>query len=336
MPEPSTHAIMDAVPTACFLLDSDGRITHVNPMARSILGTAVLNRYYVTALRQPGILASIETAIERRQPQSGTYSANTHGTEIQYLVSAVPIGDDPDAGILVSLEDVSQLHTAGRMRRDFVANVSHELRTPLTAMIGFVETLTGPARQDPEASGRFLEMMMKEAQRMNRLVGDLLSLSSVEASERLRPSDEISLWQVLQASIASLAQTADAAQVAVDITGSDKDMNVRGDRDQLRQLFNNLVENAVKYGGDGGSVRIVLHDPQKDATLRCLAVRIDVRDSGQGIDPIHLPRLTERFYRIDDHRSRVMGGTGLGLAIVKHIVNRHRGRMEIDSRIGDG
>ncbi|MGB7243806.1 MAG: ATP-binding protein, partial [Sulfitobacter sp.] len=214
--------------------------------------------------------------------------------------------------------------------------VSHELRTPLTALMGFIETLRGPARDDPAARDRFLGIMADEAGRMNRLVGDLLSLSRVEANERSRPDATVDLHKILNAVVHTNTQLADVAGVDLDPDLEQGPVYMVGDADQLTQVFTNLIENAVKYGAAGGRVTLRMKTVARDPALRQPAVRVHVIDYGAGIDPLHLPRLTERFYRADNHRSRALGGTGLGLAIAKHIINRHRGRLLIDSELGQG
>ena len=238
--------------------------------------------------------------------------------------------------MLVSFQDVTHLEQAGQMRRDFVANVSHELRTPLTALIGFIETLRGAASDDAAARDRFLAIMQDEAGRMNRLVGDLLSLSRVEGEERVRPREEVDLSGQLGSVLNSLRPLAEEAGVAFWFDKPEAAVIIPGDADQLRQVFTNLIENAIKYGGSGGAVNVIVTVSERDPALRAPAVRVQVIDRGPGIDPMHLPRLTERFYRADSHRSRQLGGTGLGLAIVKHIVNRHRGRLRVESTLGEG
>jgi two-component system phosphate regulon sensor histidine kinase PhoR len=234
------------------------------------------------------------------------------------------------------------------MRRDFVANVSHELRTPLTAVLGFIETLRGPARNDPAAQDRFLSIMEDEARRMNRLVSDLLSLSRVEAAERMRPSEVVDLGAVLEGTVAAMRPTAELSgnEIVLSVEpsingaaageGTETRSLILGDRDQLMQVFLNLTENALKYGGPNRPVDLSLSREDGSGSLKGKVIRVDVTDRGDGVDPQHVPRLTERFYRVDTHRSRAMGGTGLGLAIVKHIVNRHRGRLRIASEKGKG
>ena len=236
--------------------------------------------------------------------------------------------------MLACFDDITEREQAGQMRRDFVGNVSHELRTPLTALIGFIETLRGPARDDAAARDRFLGIMEGEASRMNRLVGDLLSLNRVESEERVRPKEQVDLTAHLSSTLKTLVPVAKARGVQMTLEAPENPVSVTGDPDQLQQVFTNLVENAVKYGGD--EVRVVLSFTGRDPAVRAPAARVQVIDNGPGIDPVHLPRLTERFYRADSHRSREMGGTGLGLAIVKHIINRHRGRLRVESDLGQG
>jgi two-component system phosphate regulon sensor histidine kinase PhoR len=318
------------------LIAPDERIFAVNAAAEALLGKNIEGRHFITALRQPALIETIEQ-VQRDGTQRATRFLTTegqHDTTYRVTCGAVPMQDQ--SGILLSFEDVTPVEQASQMRRDFVANVSHELRTPLTALLGFIETLQGRARNDPVAQDRFLGIMGAEAERMNRLVSDLLSLSRVEADERVRPRDPVDLGAVMEQTRHSLAQLAEEAGIAVALQLPDTQVIVPGDTDQLRQVLTNLVENAVKYSGAGSSVTLRLGLPKYENRLRQRGVRIDVTDTGPGIDIVHVPRLTERFYRVDSHRSRELGGTGLGLAIVKHIVNRHRGRLQIESQLGKG
>lgn len=238
--------------------------------------------------------------------------------------------------LIVSFQDITHEAEAGQMRRDFVANVSHELRTPLTSLMGFIETLGGPARNDAAARDRFLQIMSDEAGRMNRLIGDLLSLSRVEAEARVKPTAKVDLTDILGTTLRNLTPLAQERDVSLVAAFSSDPLPLMGDADQLVQVFTNLVENAIKYGAAHQPVEISAETSLRDPALRGPAVRITVTDHGPGIAPMHLPRLTERFYRADSHRSRKLGGTGLGLAIVKHILNRHRGRLKITSEVGQG
>jgi two-component system, OmpR family, phosphate regulon sensor histidine kinase PhoR len=210
------------------------------------------------------------------------------------------------------------------------------LRTPLTALMGFIETLRGPARNDPEAAPRFLDIMQTEAERMNRLVGDLMSLNRVEGNERVRPTQSVVLNDILNSTLHALQRLASDAEVAFEAEYPESPVSMIADGDQLKQVFTNIIMNAIKYGGSGGRVTLRVTESIREPVLRAPGVRIQIIDYGAGIDPIHLPRLTERFYRADDHRSKELGGTGLGLAIVKHIINRHRGRLRVKSELGKG
>lgn len=237
-----------------------------------------------------------------------------------------------DARAIVSLEDISHIREAEKMRIDFVANVSHELRSPLTSLSGFIETLQGPAKNDRHAQERFLKLMASEANRMSRLIGDLLSLSKLQASERVPPSEVVDISAILRRVTASLEPLREREKTAVSLTISPNLPQVIGDADELTQVFQNLIENGVKYSHQDTVVEVTAEpDPSHENQLR-----ISVRDQGEGLDPIHIPRLTERFYRVDKGRSRTMGGTGLGLAIVKHILIRHRAYLHIDSKVGQG
>ena len=223
------------------------------------------------------------------------------------------------------------------MRSEFVANVSHELRSPLTALNGFIETLKGAARDDEEARERFLDIMEREANRMNRLIGDLLSLSKVEADARIRPQEQIDLTLVIKQAITVLEPLAQRENIELRLSIADDFKNlISGDPDQLQQVFVNLVENAIKYGKAGGVVTIAITGKDRAAGVRGPAIQVDISDQGAGIKSEHIPRLTERFYRVDKGRSREKGGTGLGLAIVKHILARHRGRLNVTSEPGKG
>jgi two-component system phosphate regulon sensor histidine kinase PhoR len=327
---------LDALPVAAVLVGASERIEIVNSEARALLGEHVDGRHYATILRQPQVIDALEGTLADRKPRRTRHAASDGAQDSLYDVTCSYVAGVGKGGVLMVFQDVTHLEQAGQMRRDFVANVSHELRTPLTALMGFIETLRGPAREDAEVRERFLKIMDGEASRMNRLVGDLLSLSRVESEERVRPKDRLDLSAYLSSTINSLRPLAESAGVEVTLSVPSEPVMVTGDPDQLLQVFTNLIENAIKYGGSGGKVQVVLTMVERDPAVRTAAARVEVIDNGPGIDPVHLPRLTERFYRADNHRSREMGGTGLGLAIVKHIVNRHRGRLRVESELGQG
>jgi len=356
MPAPRmASAVLMAVPMPLVLIAPDERIASMNARATAMMGADGTGRHHATVLRQPGLLDAVVAARRDGQVGQTRYLDASEHRDVTYRVTVAPVsigetGPDagpgagagasrPDAGVwvLVSFEDVTDVERAGQIRRDFVANVSHELKTPLTALLGFIETLRGPARDDVAARARFLSIMEREAERMNRLVSDLLSLSRVESSERQRPTERVRIDGLVDSTVNALRPMAEAAGVALEVTGErGPDVCAPGDADQLQQVFTNLIENGIKYGASGGVVTVDLSTRARELAFRGPAVQVEVRDRGDGFDPIHIPRLTERFYRVDSHRSRSMGGTGLGLAIAKHIVNRHRGRFRIDSTPGQG
>ena len=331
----SLNEVLQAVPLPALMISPDQRVTHQNDAALDFFGSNLVGRHVATAIRQPALLETVEAVLSGAPKTSVRYLMSKLGRELTFDVHVAPVPSE--TSVILTFLDVSPHEEAGQMRSDFVANVSHELRTPLTALSGFIETLRGPARDDPEARARFLDIMDGEANRMNRLVSDLLSLSRVEDMERLRPTDVIELDQVIQTVITALSPAAKdrGVQVKTEFT-SDGPTTVAGDRDQLAQVFTNLIENAIKYGRKGGSVVVTLRRLDMVSAFKGPGLQITVQDNGDGIDPKHLGRLTERFYRVDDHRSRALGGTGLGLAIVKHIINRHRGRLRIESTLGEG
>ncbi|MBT9383793.1 two-component sensor histidine kinase [Pseudooceanicola sp. CBS1P-1] len=335
MPD-SLTAFLDAIPLPALMVAPSERVIAANDLAQAMFGGQITERHFITVIRQPAVLDAVEACLADHQRHHTRYLATRRGQETNHEVTCAYVDTSLGRGVIVTLQDTTQLEKAERMRRDFVANVSHELRTPLTALIGFIETLRGPARNDTAARERFLEIMAREAGRMERLVKDLLSLSQVEGAARVRPTQRVELHALMTSVQHALAPLAEGAGVAILVDSALPEVFVQGDEDQLRQVLTNLTENAIKYGRSGKEVRLALSEPAEMRELQGRGVVLSVTDKGPGIPEIHLPRLTERFYRVDSHRSREMGGTGLGLAIVKHIVNRHRGRMRISSVVGEG
>lgn len=333
------HAVSEmarAMPIPVMVIGDDERITAMNAPAAKLFSEDIIGRHYITVLRQPIILDAIENVFRLSKPVRSSYRLTESARDILYEVAVAPIMLPSFKCVTVVFEDHTERHDAELMRRDFVANVSHELRTPLTALLGFIETLLGPAADDKEVRTRFLSIMDREAKRMNRIVGDLLSLSKVESNRRVRPTGQVDIVSILRSVVTGLEPLAKGQEVTVSLEGATDQHSVPGDRDQLTQVFTNLIENAIKYGGRGKMVHICITAHTVEPTMRGPAIRIDVADQGEGIADEHIPRLTERFYRVDSHRSREMGGTGLGLAIVKHIIARHRGRLRIESHRGQG
>jgi two-component system phosphate regulon sensor histidine kinase PhoR len=327
MTELELSRLLSGLPLPAMLVLGDDRILACNALALALLGEGVVGRHPAMAVRAPSVLEAISAVARAGGLQEARMTLRREGQEAVFQVMVSAQG----GFVLCVFRDVTEEERAGEMRRDFVANVSHELRTPLTALMGFIETLKNAARDDPKARDMFLGIMEQEAGRMNRLVRDLLQLSRVEAEERVRPKEPVELRGLLEGVISSLRGVAEKTGDRVELVGDP--VTVPGDHDQLVQVFTNLVENALKYGSSGQVVRVTL---SREETVRGPAVRVEVADEGEGIDPVHLPRLTERFYRVDTHRSREMGGTGLGLAIVKHIVSRHRGWLRVESVVGEG
>jgi two-component system phosphate regulon sensor histidine kinase PhoR len=289
-------------------------------------------------LRHPGLRTAIDRAFAGATPQTAELtlpvpmSRELHATVVPM---DPPLADGGRA--IVVLSDRTRERKVERMRADFVANASHELRTPLASLIGFIDTLRGPAADDLPAQQRFLEIMAEQAARMNRLIDDLLSLSRVELTEHQLPSEQLALAALLPRLVAGFEPRLAERSQTLDMQIADALPPVAGDADQLAQVLQNLLDNAVKYGREGGVVRLIAEPaPPGGRWPARPGVVISVADQGSGIAREHIPRLTERFYRVDKGRSRAVGGTGLGLAIVKHIVNRHRGQLLIESEIGVG
>ncbi|MBP0494022.1 ATP-binding protein [Pararoseomonas indoligenes] len=330
-------AIIDALPDPLLVMREDREVLRANPAARRFLGTGSDGVADTAALlRHPRIAAAVDDALAEGEPQSAEVMLPLPVPQ-DLSIHAIPL-DPPlsDGGcLMLVLADRTQARAAERMRADFVTNASHELRTPLASIIGFVETLRGPAKDDPEAGSRFLDIIATQAERMRRLVEDLLSLSRIEMAEHRAPAGEARLDSLARDEAAAMAPilTARNVTLALELTPATA---TPADAGELAQVIRNLLENAVRHGRDGGTVRLsVRHLAAPEGGL-APGVMLGVADDGPGIAREHIPRLTERFYRVDAGRSRAAGGTGLGLAIVKHIVAHHRGQLLIDSTVGQG
>jgi two-component system, OmpR family, phosphate regulon sensor histidine kinase PhoR len=330
--------IIDAVPEPAVALNASGRIVHANRLTEEQFGARRRDGHIASLSRAPELLEAVEDALQSRRPRAVEVQARVP-VERRLLATMVPLehaGAAPGApSLLITFRDLTEQDRLARMRADFVANASHELRTPLASLKGYVETLQGKARDDEQARIRFLKIMGEQAERMSRLVDDLLSLSRVEMREHLPLADEADLGLILREVTQSLEPVATRAGVALKLVPGEGEAIMRGDADELTQVFQNLVHNAIKYGRAGGKVEVRLQR-EPAAHGRPPGFRVDVVDDGPGIPPQHLPRLTERFYRVSAAASRERGGTGLGLAIVKHILNRHRGELVISSKLGEG
>ncbi|MFD1624659.1 ATP-binding protein [Azospirillum griseum] len=372
----ANDSILDALPSPLLVMDAARQVTRANLMARDLFGDKVLGRDLAATLRTPAVLEAVDAVLGGGAtrvfeftlpvPVERTFEAQVKPFQRTLPAAdplADPVADSANDGLsvpapvpqtirmaILTLHDVTAARRSEQMRADFIANASHELRTPLSSLLGFIETLRGPARDDPEAQDRFLAIMHDQASRMSRLVNDLLSLSRIELDEHMLPNGRVDVLDELENVIAALELKAAERRIRLILDAPDSVPRVAGDDDQLTQVFQNLVSNAIKYTREDSDVTVQVTvvdgaavgfaglpaSGRRGGRGGARMVAVAVRDQGEGIARTHLPRLTERFYRVDAARSRAMGGTGLGLAIVKHIVNRHRGRLTIESEVGVG
>jgi two-component system phosphate regulon sensor histidine kinase PhoR len=327
------HGLLEALPQATLVIGGDDRVRDANAAARKLLPGLRVDELLARGLRSPDVLDSVARVRAAGRAERVVWLERVP-VERSFEISIAPFGGEGfDPALILSLNDLTEARRLERMRVDFVANASHELRTPLASLLGFVETLQGPAREDAAARAKFLTIMREQAQRMSRLVDDLLSLSRIEQHLHVRPDTPVDLVAILRHIADTLTPMAHDRRVEFNIIVPAEAV-VAGDRDELLRVAENLIENAIKYGAADAATRnktvdIVIATQGSQAVLT-------VRDHGPGIAIEHLPRLTERFYRVDAGQSRAKGGTGLGLAIVKHIVARHRGRLNIDSKPNEG
>ena len=328
-------AFADALGDPCLLLSRRGVIVHRNSVAAREFPSARLGDPVAFSFRTPAMLTAIDAAMQTGVAQTVELHLTVpNETWYKVMISPFRMGGptaDPTLTIL-TLQNLTDQKRVEAMRSDFIANASHELRTPLTSLIGFIDTLLGPASKDQAARERFLGIMRGQAQRMSKLIDDLLSLSRIEMRQHVLPKGTVDLGILLREVSEGLESLSQEAGVAVSVEVPEGKTNVTGERDELYEVFENLLENAISYGGEGGKVDIVLA-PVSNRPGYDFAVT--VTDYGPGIEPQHVPRLTERFYRADAD-SKKKKGTGLGLAIVKHIVQRHRGNLTIKSQPGEG
>jgi two-component system phosphate regulon sensor histidine kinase PhoR len=329
---PLIAALIGAMPSPAIVLDNEPRVVAFNDAAHAIITGLRHGEPAFLTLRTPDLVEAIRRALATREPQKAEFIERVP-QERWFEVYVTPLPASEPALLLMTFDDRTPLRRVEEMRADFVANASHELRTPLAALLGFIETLQGPAREDPAARERFLGIMQSQATRMARLIDDLLSLSRIELNAHLRPSTPVDLRAIVRQVADGLQPLARDRGVEIRTSSPDQPLVVAGDRDELIRALENLVENALKYGASGKRADIALTRRHTDAGEEA---RLEVRDYGPGIAPEHLPRLTERFYRVDVADSRSQGGTGLGLALVKHVLYRHGGRLTIESARGEG
>ena len=323
------RALIAGLSDPALVVDGQRHVLVANGHAHSLWGIEA-GRHLSEFVRAPELLGAVDQALAGQEPQTFQVRLAVP-TERNLSGHVTPLGRVGEGypALAIVVRDQSEQDRLARLRADFVANASHELRTPLASLKGFVETLRGAAKDDPAARDHFLSIMQTDADRMARLIDDLLSLSRIEMRQHVAPRDTVDVADLARSVADGLAASAGAAGIAIVLQPPEGASTVIGDRDDLAQLMQNLMQNAIKYGRRGGRVEIVLREqgPQ---------IRLSVIDDGIGIAAENLPRLTERFYRVNAKQSRERGGTGLGLAIVKHIVYRHRGTLEVHSKLGEG
>lgn len=330
-----SHVSIEALGDPALLVSRDLRVVRANDPARALFGDRIEGEDLRLVLRHPVVLDAVRVAADASLPV-GREVSGLGGPDGAYRVRVVGAGGDGQGRLLLTFADITQARLTERMRVDFVANASHELRTPLATLLGFIETLQGPAAEDEPARRRFLDIMAREAARMSRLIDDLLSLSRIELDKYVRPQTALDLTPLIADVGKTLAMRLEADERTLVIEVEPELPQVIADRDQILQVLHNLISNALKYGRTGTPITVRAEPAPALGPRGEPTVKVSVIDHGEGIAPEHLPRLTERFYRIDTSRSRSMGGTGLGLAIAKHIIERHRGTLEIASRLGEG
>lgn len=328
----SALRLAEAVTDPLIVFDRAGVVVYANPAAEEVFGKLLRGVDLQLRFRSPEMQALLREALDGRGGGTTVEYSERLPIERLYRVGAAPVGDGSGLSVLV-FKDQSEVRRIDRMRADFIANASHELRTPLASIAGFIETLRGPARDDPKARERFLEIMQAQTSRMARLIDDLLSLSRLEMKPFARLGEKVDLVQLVGSVADALNQLAAEAGVVIERDFPGDSQLVPGSRDELTQVFENLLENAIKYGQSGGRV-VVSIERSEDAPKS--EIEVTVRDFGPGIAEEHIPRITERFYRVDVESSRAQKGTGLGLSIVKHILTRHNARLTIASRVGEG
>ncbi len=327
---PLVRKVLGQMPVPVMLLDEGARVLFVNDPMRAVVGVSVERKPISTVLRNPEVLNAIAQTAADGEPATAQFTIAVP-IERHYEAYSARVSIVPTVIVLV-LHDLTAIRRSEQMRADFVANASHELRTPLAAVSGFIDTLRGHAKDDEAARESFLDIMGVQTARMSRLIDDLLSLTRIELNEHVPPHGRVSVEGAVREAAAALEPLARPDRIAISIAARAGLPPVTGERDELIQLFQNLIHNAIKYGRENGHVWITLDmAPDDDSQLY-----VAVRDDGEGIPATAVPRLTERFYRVDVKRSRERGGTGLGLAIVKHIVSRHQGRLLIESKPGEG
>jgi len=331
------HSLLDKLSDPIILVDHSRKVLFANSAALGVVDALQIGKDLAISWRHPAALAAVDACLVSGAAQTAEVKLSAPVNRTLQL-ETLPVEDDNSGNrrAMVVLRDVTSARSADQIRQDFVANVSHELRSPIASLVGFIETLQGPAKSDPDAQERFLAIMEEEAARMSRLVDELLSLSRVEVSEHVPPRDRVHVPNLLGMTKELLDGRAAENGMEIKVDLLDGLPLVLGEQDELMEVFQNLLDNAIKYGRRQTPITIEARKIDRIAETKVPGVAISINNKGDVIAPEHLPRLTERFYRVDKGRSRTLGGTGLGLAIVKHIISRHRGRLAIESNAEAG
>jgi two-component system phosphate regulon sensor histidine kinase PhoR len=331
------HTLLDKLSDPIILVDRGRKVLFANSAALDVVDALRIGKDLAISWRHPAALEAVDACLTSGEQQTAEVKLSAPVNRTLQL-ETIPVDDDGSglSRAMVVLRDVTSARSADQVRQDFVANVSHELRSPIASLVGFIETLQGPAKNDPDAQERFLAIMEEEAARMSRLVDELLSLSRVEVSEHVLPRDRVHVPNLLGMTKELLDGRAAEKEMEIKVDLLDGLPLVLGEQDELMEVFQNLIDNAIKYGHRETPITVEAWKIDRIAETKVPGVAISINSKGDVIGPEHLPRLTERFYRVDKGRSRKLGGTGLGLAIVKHIVSRHRGRLAIESNAEEG
>lgn len=336
LPEGFGRSLLEQMPLSLMVISNNGRVVYRNQAAKKLLPKLLEGEHFASQFRAPVFVDAVNSALQ--QGITGTVSFSIGQDDERYFdarIGLLPAGSEFGEleQAIVEIEDRTKDRRTEIMRTDFIANASHELRTPLASILGYIETLQHHAKDDPAAREKFLNIMSKQATRMQRLVDDLMSLSRIEMNVHMRPETQCDLHEVAHETVSALMPLQEKYGVELMENIGLPGPNILGDRDQLNQVFINLLDNAMKYCGEGGKVEVIVAEP--DGRYEDY-YGLSILDNGPGIAPEHIRRLTERFYRVNVAQSRNKGGTGLGLAIVKHIIHRHEGHLRIESKLGSG
>ena len=326
--------LLNILPSPYILIDRNGRLTFINAEAKSIVPDSQIGSHISNVFRSPVFLSAVENAIHKDKEKILSFEIETpQFRQLKAHIFFISSSKMPNSfnDIFIQFTDESTHIRSEKIRTDFVANASHELRTPLTSIMGYIETLQGHAKKDVKMQKVFLDLMNKQAGKMERLISDLMSLSRLEIDELKPISSTCSVKEIIEELVNSLKPLSVDNNVSLSFKIPKNFSSVIGDPSQLRQLFSNLIENAIKYSGKKSKVNIYI-SKEKNKDM----FGVVVEDNGHGIAPEHLSRLTERFYRANSSAEIEKEGTGLGLSIVKHILIRHRGKLQIDSKLGKG